>query len=446
LISLCSTAMNKKIVHFNDALRMAADILDAQIFPDDIWPLVIRDIQGRIRIGLKNGSKEQHKELAARLEEQLASLGKFAGNTGKAVLFPQDFFDPDSVFAHPDILDFYFPGTERKLRLLDRQIVGQDWLRPESQLENGIPRVVFFGLKGGVGRSTALTMLAYKLAQEGKRILLLDFDLESPGLSSLLLPPERLADFGIVDWFVEDAVGQGDAVLERMIAASPLAEHTQGEIRVAAAMGLDEKFYLAKLSRVYAETAREGKAEHFSARMRRLLEALERQEQPDVVLIDSRAGLHDLAAASIVSLATDVLLFGTDSAQTWQGYRLLFSHWQAYPAVSAMIRERLKIVEALFPELNQVERAERFLENSYSLFAETLYEEIEPETEADSHSFNFDLNDEAAPHYPLRIKWNSRFQEFDPLLLARGVMGKKDIEASYGEFVGGMQQRLTGGI
>jgi hypothetical protein len=435
-----------KTVYFNDALPMVADILDAQAFPGNIRPLVIRDMQGRIRICLENGRKPTHQELAVLLEEKISTLGNFSENTGNAVLFPEDFFDPDSVFAHPDILDFYFPGTERKLRLLDRQIVGQDWLRPESQLENGIPRVVFFGLKGGVGRSTALTMLAYKLAQEGKRILLLDFDLESPGLSSLLLPPERLADFGIVDWFVEDAVGQGDAVLERMIAASSLSEQTQGEIRVAAAMGLDEEFYLAKLSRVYAKTVREGQAEHFSARMKRLLEALERQEQPDVVLIDSRAGLHDLAAASIVSLATDVLLFGTGSAQTWQGYRLLFSHWQTYPSVLKKIRERLKIVEALFPELNQAERAEHFLENSYSLFSETLYEQIEPETEESLEVFNFDMNDESAPHYPLRIKWNNRFQEFDPLMLARGVMDEKDIEVSYGEFVSGMQQRLTGGI
>ena len=194
--------MNKKIVHFNDVLPLTEKIL-AEI-PDSLHPLVIRDMQGRIRIGLEKGSKQDpaHQELAERLEEQIAALGSFAGNTGKAVLFPDDFFDPDSVFAHPDVLDFDFPGTKTSFRLLDRQIVGQDWLRPESQPENGIPRAVFFGIKGGVGRSTALTMLAYKLAQEGKRILLLDFDLESPGLSGLLLPPERLAHFGIVDWFV----------------------------------------------------------------------------------------------------------------------------------------------------------------------------------------------------------------------------------------------------
>jgi len=437
--------MTKKTIHFNRALQATVEYLARETFPNDVKPLVIRDIQGRIRIGLEDGNREKHQELAARLETHITTLAAFAGDTGKAVLFPDDFFDPESVFKNPDILDLYYPGTDSPLRLLDRQVVGQDWLRPTT-FQTKIPRLVFFGLKGGVGRSTALTILAYDLARAGKRVLLIDFDLESPGLSGLLMPPDRLADFGVVDWFVEDAVGQGELIIPRMIAASPLSEQTQGEIRVAAAMGLSEKFYLAKLSRVYAEVPRQGKVERFSQRTRRFLDELEKQEKPDVVLIDSRAGLHDLAAVSIVGLATDVLLFGADSAQTWQGYQLLFSHWQAYPHVLHAVRDRLIMVEALFPELDQAERAERFLEHAYTLFSETIYERIEPGVEADPDVFNFDIHDVAAPHYPLRIKWNSRFQEFDPLLLPQGILTDVDIAATFGEFLDGVKQRLLGGV
>ncbi len=436
--------MTKKAVHFNMALQATADFLAQETFPKGVVPLVIRDIQGRIRIALKHGNKKKHQELTARLAGNIAKLAAFAGDAEKSVLFPDDFFDPDSVFKNPDILDFYFQGADTPLRLLDRQVVGQDWLRP-TKSQTTLPRLVFFGLKGGVGRSTALTMLAYALAQAGKRVLLVDFDLESPGLSGLLLPPDRLADFGVVDWFVEDAVGQGERVIDRMIAMSPLSEHTQGEIRVAAAMGLEENFYLAKLSRVYADVARQGKVERFSQRTSRLLEALEKKEKPDVVLIDSRAGLHDLAAVSIVGLATDVLLFGTDSAQTWQGYRLLLSHWQAYPAVLRAVRDRLIMVEALFPELDQATRAGSFLEHAYTLFSETVYDRIEPGKKPDPDVFNFDLPDTAAPHYPLRIKWNSRFQEFDPLLLPKGIMTEADITATFGDFIDGLKRRVLGG-
>lgn len=436
--------MTRKTIFFNDALKIIADILAGETFPADVVPLVIRDIHGRIRIAL-NAEKGKHHAIASRLTKNIEKLGAFSGNGGKGVLFPEDFFDPDSVFQSPDILDLRLPGTSVPIRLLDRQITGQDWLRP-TETQNKAPRLVFFGLKGGVGRSTALAMLAYDLARSGKRVLLVDFDLESPGLSGLLLPPDRLADFGMVDWFIEDAVGQGDQILSRMISVSPLSEYTQGEIRVAAAMGMGENFYLAKLSRVYADVSRDSHVERFSQRVSRLISALESQEKPDVVLIDSRAGLHDLAAVSIVGLATVALMFATDTAQTWQGYRLLLSHWQAHPGVLKAVRDRLVMVEALFPENDQAGRSVRFLENAYTLFSETIYEPIEPGTEPEPDVFNFDMNDEAAQHYPLRIKWNNRFQEFDPLLLPKNILTEADIAAVFGNFLDGVKHLVEGDV
>lgn len=44
--------------------------------------------------------------------------------------------------------------------------------------------VTFYSYKGGVGRTMALVNVAYMLARTGKRVLLVDFDLEAPGLSS----------------------------------------------------------------------------------------------------------------------------------------------------------------------------------------------------------------------------------------------------------------------
>ena len=97
------------------------------------------------------------------------------------------------------------------------------------------------------------------------------------------------------------------------------------------------------------------------------------------------------------------------------------------------------MVEALFPENDQVGRADRFLENAYTLFSETIYEPIEPGAEPEPDVFNFDMNDEAAPHYPLRIKWNNRFQEFDPLLLPKGILTDADIAATFGGFLDGVK-------
>jgi MinD-like ATPase involved in chromosome partitioning or flagellar assembly len=435
--------MNGQQVFFNDALRLAFQAVNAQQLPDSIPVLLIRDIHGRIRIAI-NASKEQYPSATVEsLSQELTKLGVF--NAG--LLFQDELFDPDALFDNPDVVEVYIPGSDTPIRILDRQVVGQDWLRPDDYspvVNNKPPRLVFYGLKGGVGRSTALAMLAYQLAHSGKRVLLVDFDLESPGLSGLLLPPDRLADCGMVDWFIEDAVNQGDAVLERMISVSPLSEQTQGEIRVAAAMGIGEDFYLAKLSRIYADIARDGHVERFSQRVRRLVNTLEVREKPDVILIDSRTGLHDLAAVSIVSLATFAFLFAADTAQTWQGYRLLFSHWQSHPSVLLAVRERLVMVEALFPENDQAARASRFLQNAYTLFSETIYEQIEPAKEPAPEVFNFDMNDTAAPHYPLRIKWNNRFQEFDPLLLWKNILTEADIAATFGDFLDGAKRLIDG--
>ena len=433
--------MNSQKVFFKDALQKAViGLRDSGLSPDKA--LIIRDIYGRIHVAI-DSSRDEAKDREAALLSSLALLGAYAEAGERQVLFREDFFDPGSIFSDPAIQEMWLPEIGSPIRLLDRQIVGQDWILPHNP--GSIPRLVFYGFKGGVGRTTAITILAYHLASKGRRVLLIDLDLESPGLSSLLLPMDNRADFGLVDWFVEDGVGQGEAVLPRLVAASPVGQHTQGAIRVAAASGRDtgEDHYLSKLARVYADINGEGRVERFADRVRRLVEELERQEQPDVVLIDSRAGLHDLAAISIVGLSTHTYLFAAGSVQSWQGYRLLFSHWRAYPKMLAKIRDRLVMVHAMFPETEQEARANQFLEDSYTLFSETLYESIEPGPKPDEEIFNFDLKDESAPHYPARIRWNNSLQEFSPLLHSRHILGDEMIGATFGDFLSRVDNDLS---
>lgn len=449
-------------LRFNDALRLAAQAVRDPRLPS-AWPvLVVRDIFGRLRFAVDahrpraaDGEYDERDEASVPVEEVYSAdahqllleatgrLGPYA--TSQQVLFRDDFSDPASLFKNPDWNDTLVPAfedadgvihPELTVRLLDRQIIGQDWLRTtHERAPADPPRVVFYGLKGGVGRSTALAMLAYILARDGKRVLLLDFDLESPGLSGLLLPSDRVAGFGLVDWFIEDAVHQGDSVLDDLVADSPLADHTTGRIRVAAAMGQGESAYLAKLARVYADVPSPTGPERFAQRMERLVRALEAREKPDIVLIDSRAGLHDLAAISIATLADLALLFATDSEQHWQGYRQLFAHWQQRPAVLRGVRGRLWMVRAMFPETEQKERFSRFLEHSYDLFSENLYDEIDPARADRDDVFAYALDSEAAPHFPLIVRWSARFMEFDPLAPdSHGGMGDTDIDLAFGPF------------
>jgi cellulose biosynthesis protein BcsQ len=437
--------MKEKMVLFNDALREALGIV-SKVLPAGKIPIIIRDIYGRIRIAFSEESKVLN-GFEEKLAEEWVNLGHYGQYEGKRVLSKDECFDPSSVFESPDILTYQPAESDKTIQILDRQITGQEWTRLMT-IGMTTPRLVFHGIKGGVGRSTAIAMLAYHLAKKGKKILVIDFDLESPGLSGLMLPPDLMAEFGIVDWFVEDGVGQGNEILPRMLSICPLsqAEGVTGRILVAAASGMNERAYLAKLSRVYADIPRNGGGiERFPSRMARLVKALEKQESPDVILIDSRAGLHDLAAVNIVALATRAFLFAVDSAQTWQGYRLLFSHWQFYPEIARKVRERLAIVDTLFPEVNQEARANSFLEHAYDLFSSTIYDEIAPGSDRMSPDvFNYDMRDKEAPHYPLRIKWNARFQEFNVKLISEKILTSADIESAYGDFLSGVELFIEG--
>lgn len=440
-------------IRFHDALRRAALALRDPKLPSDKPVRIIRDIYGRLRFAVDCTAADFPPEARQYLEATQSSLSPYA--TSGDLLFRESFSFPERVFGSPDwhrtivslgVNEDDEALGETEVMLLDRQVTGQDWLKPTEEATGHPHRMVFFGLKGGVGRSTALCMVAWGLAEAGKRVLLVDFDLESPGLSGLVLPAERVAEFGVMDWLIEDAVGQGDGVLGTMVSASPLGETTQGAVRVAAAMGQQESDYMAKLARAYADVPGPQGPQRMGARLRRMVEALEAQEKPDVVLIDSRAGLHDLAAAAITGLADTALLFATDSEQTWQGYRQLFTHWQQRPDVVRHVRERLAIVRALTPKSDREVGVQRFQRRAYELFAETLYDAIPPNTaESDADYFHPSPTDEAAPHFSVLVDWDERFQEFDPNLRPeQGGATDAQVHATFGTLIQWVLRRIEG--
>jgi len=395
-----------EIIRFQDALDAAIRFIKDYPALLERSPLIIRDLYGKIRLFLQCEPTPEHQGLAEQLSDL---LGGFGYSSGEIFLYRNDVFDAASITESPDKIRI--PNTEPPIYLLDRQITGQDWLRHPIQ-ESRPPRATLFGIKGGVGRSTALAVWAWHLANLGKKVLVVDLDLESPGIGSILLPQERLPDFGVVDWLVEQAVGQADdGLLLDMVASSPLAAATEGTVRVVPAAGGKEQDYLAKLSRVYLDINQDGKVLDFAHRLAYMLQQLEAREKPDIVLLDSRAGIHDIAAIAITRLTDMAFLFAVNTPQTWQAYRHLFTHWQKWNANLTAFRQNLKMVAGMVPELGRMDYLARCRESAYNLFLETIYEETVAD---DLNTFNFDLNDDAAPHFPLEILWNISFQEFNP--------------------------------
>lgn len=342
--------------------------------------------------------------------------------------------------------------------VVDRLASEATWsriVREPQQGNGGIPRVVFYAMKGGVGRSTAVAACAFALAQDGLRVLVLDLDLESPGLSASLLPPDRQPAFGITDWLVEDLVNNGDAVSSDLSALSPVSSASGGEIRVVPAHGSNPGEYLSKLGRIWMPKFVDGgRRQAWSERLERLLRDLEREHQPQVVLIDSRAGIDEIASACVTDLgASRIFLFALDSHQTWSAYRLLFKHWQQHGAAE-QIRDCLQTVGAMIPTWHDKshDAANALRENAYGLFLDTLYDEEPAPThdpgdisrnDTGSSSFSFDLNDATAPHSPRCIPWDQNFAAIGSFYDRFDGIDARLVEIAYGELIADLQTLLT---
>jgi|EBPBio282013_DNA_FD.fasta_scaffold00919_19 hypothetical protein len=431
-----------------DWLRAHSNSLNDLLRNEDDWLLVNRDLNGRVRLILPERIQESEWR---GLWDQLASnlmgrLGKHAYLQNSEILF-----ETNLEQAIQGATSYSLDGFAN-VWMVDRLATEANWARIAPETE-GVPRIVFFSIKGGVGRSTALAATAWHLAQTGKRVLVLDLDLESPGLSSALLPLERQPMYGITDWLVEDLVDNGDAVFDSMIATSNLSH--DGEIHVVPAHGADHGEYITKLGRVWMPKLQaDGTREMWSARLERLLQTMEARIQPDVVLIDSRSGIDEIASACITDMGANlILLFALEGEQTWNGYRMLFEQWQR-AHVAERIRERLKIVGAIVPELERVSYLEGLRESAYGIFVDTLYDEIAPakpesigpKANGDGkwhvddlvEGWNFDEADEGAPHYPWAVNWHRSFAGLRSLQGRLATIDVQEVQSIFGPLIGGV--------
>lgn len=420
-----------KNVLFDDALTLSIKKAKEVISDISDSMILVRDLRGRIRI-LLPGIEEDYDEKRTKLNnfsENLSSaLGAYGFPSDRMVLFAGNLEQGGQIFSSKDCLLIHADKSGR-IFLLDRQIVGQDWLRQPFERESSNPRVTFYGVKGGVGRSTALIIWAWRLAKQGKRVLIFDLDLESPGVSSTLLPMAHLPDYGIVDWFVEDGVGQGSVIEWEMTATSPISNGLTGEIRVIPSYGRKTDHYLSKLARCYSDSTT-AETTTWGERLERFVSRMESAERPDVVILDSRAGIHDIAAVAITRMDADSFLFAADSPQTWSSYTFLFRHLKQNPDLDT-IRDRIQIVSSMVPETGRSECIRKFREHAWDVFRENLYDDASPEG---LNEFSFDIDDEDAPHFPWPVYWHRALQEFNPTALESGL-DIKTAEEALGNFM-----------
>ncbi|MEF8756478.1 MAG: hypothetical protein V5B60_21490 [Accumulibacter sp.] len=438
--------MSTTVRCFDQALPAVLELLSEQFAPlaEKARPetTIVRDAFGGLFVVLPDDALADTaawQALAARLH---ATLGRYSPGERRVLLAVGDLIDANDVLASADRVSL--PDAPNTC-LVDRLQTNQDWLRNPLGARPPLPTAVAFSIKGGVGRTTACALWAWFLAREGRDVVVVDLDIESPGLAGVLLGDEWLPDYGLVDWLVESLRAPPDELLlHEYLSNCALAHDAPGRIRVLPAYGKKTRDYINKLGRVYMPSASADGAVllGIAERLWQLLEQLARlPEPPDAVLLDSRAGLHDISSAVMTRLAAQVFLFARDDPASWQAYGLLFDHLRQARSVQwgmpdDDLRWRLTMVvaQADIAENTRQRARMRCYETWQPLYDDENYDSDESDeqgvaTGAAAHSsacvddrMAHDEQrvarvlaplDEDGPHWPLFIAFDPRLRTID---------------------------------
>jgi hypothetical protein len=339
------------------------------------------------------------------------------------------------------------PIDGREIRLIDRRIVGADWVRPPAPSTKGIPRIVFASLKGGVGRSTALCVVAAHLSRRGKRVLAVDLDLEAPGIGTMLLSEAELPPFGSLDYLVENSISGIDPLFLADACGGSFLGSEGARVSVVPAIGKrtvdNPGDALSKIARAYLEDLRpDGPPAPLGEQIAEMLGRFEGTGQYDVILLDARAGLHESTAGAILGLGAEILLFGIDQPQTFLGYRLLFSHLARFPVnPEDDWRDRLHFVQAKASDKAELKKeAEQRFSALYEIVAPAKDSDTAPiqltaadfDVDWDDDVTDLDLPSDFSPPTIIHVLDDARYRDFDPVSDG-SLLSSSTFSATFGE-------------
>ena len=237
--------------------------------------------------------------------------------------------------------------------------------------------VTFYSFKGGVGRTLALINVAYELADSGQQVLVVDFDLEAPGIRAdrwrkLSTQDDVIDDIGTASEYpgIVEYVGQymetmrvpgvGDFIVD----ATP--EDCAGRIALMPSGSMDDS-YGKRLNEIDWNSLYEDLHGYVMFEDTR---AQWEQLGYDYVLLDSRTGFTDVGGICTRHLPDAVVTLFRPEGQTLAGMtRVVESIRSEEPTPRRALPIELHFVMTGIPDADD---EDGILENRREVFAERL--------------------------------------------------------------------------
>ena len=213
--------------------------------------------------------------------------------------------------------------------------------------------ITFYSFKGGVGRTMALVNVAAQLVKWGRRVLVVDFDLEAPGLETYKSLRPKKPHLGLVEYVTEfDKTFKVPDIHDYVYETEPIGDNG-GKLFVMPAGRRDTAYRRALVGLNWKRFYQEREGFLFFEETR---EAWKQEYKPDYVLIDSRTGDTDVLGICTRQLPDSVVLLFVPNEQNLAGLENVCKDIRREETEGLKKKIKLHFVAANVPDLDDERR------------------------------------------------------------------------------------------
>ncbi|MCM1283653.1 MAG: AAA family ATPase [Muribaculaceae bacterium] len=383
---------------------------------------IVQNVYGKIIVYMDTSRKE----LVAQLEQELRAAIDVWLNSCESI--------EENYFAKEEIEIWKQESTPVRERvwIFEKYITNVYWdakRRKKEKCALSSKLVSFYSFKGGVGRTTTMMMSAIGAARRGKRVAILDFDLEAPGVSSFF-PEDALSQYGILDFLVESNVYQEEINIDEYL--YPVGEYCNvnqygGEIYILPAVGTavknDIEVYRKNLMRFDMDVPA---YEEEKTPIDILLSKIDLFLKPDYIFIDTRSGIHQIGGITLTRYSDLALLFFYGSRQNIEGMQMTLPILKSSGTPFLLINSKVPVNESLA----QIEK-KMYIDGAYHALRNC---------DKGYQAEEILVEDETAEHYPIHITYNAALEVIAST--EQLLKGYEEQETEYGRLVNVIEDTL----